>query len=67
MYAGEHIGNKYLTLVHTDESKEALKKCGELWKKIEVLIRSINKNADNYEEKYMKIRFNSYDNILKKH
>lgn len=56
-----------MTLVHTDESKEALKKCGELWKKIEVLIRSINKNADNYDEKYMKIRFNSYDNILKKH
>ena len=25
------------------------------------LIRSITKNSDDYDEKYMKIKFNSYD------
>ena len=29
-----------------------------------VLIRSITKNSDDYNEKYMKIRFNSDDKLL---
>ena len=29
--------------------------------KIRDLIRSITKNSDDYDEKYMKIKFNSYD------
>ena len=35
------------------------KKHGKLWIKIRDLIRSITKNSDDYEEKYMKIKFNS--------
>ena len=50
-------------LVPTDESKEKIKKYEELWNKIRDLIRSITKNSDKYDEKYMKIKFNS-DNEL---
>ena len=31
--------------------------------KLRGLIRSITKNSDNYDEKYMKIKFNSDDEI----
>ena len=47
------------TLVPTNKSKEKLKKCEELWIKIRNLIRSITKNSDDYDEKYMSIKFNS--------
>ena len=53
-------GNKYLTLVPTNESNEKIKKYGELWGD---LIRSITKNSDDYDEKYMKIKFNSDDEL----
>ena len=56
-------GNKYLTLVPTNKSKEKNKKYEELWGKIRDSIRSIIKNADDYEEKYMKIKFNSDDKL----
>ena len=52
-------GNKYLTLVSTDESKEKIKKCEEFWSKIRDLIRSITKNSADCDEKYTKIKINS--------
>ena len=55
--------NKYLTLVSTNESKEKIKKYEELWVKIRDLIRSITKNLDDYDKKYMKIKFDSDDNL----
>ena len=43
---------------------KAKKKYGELWSKIRDLIRSIiAKNSDDYNEKYMKTKFDS-DDIL---
>ena len=48
-------GNKYLTLVSTDESKFTLKKYEKLRNYIRYLIRSITNNSENYEE-CMKIR-----------
>ena len=57
-------GNKYLTLVPIDESKEKIKKYEELWIKIRNLIRSITKIWDDYDEKYMKIKFNSDEKLL---
>ena len=39
-----------------NESKEKIKKCEELWSKIRDLIRLLTKNADDYAEKYMKIK-----------
>ena len=62
-YFGEINGNKYLTLVPTNESKEKLKEYEELWIKIRDLIRSITKISDNYDGKYMEIKFNSDDEL----
>ena len=59
-YFKEINENKYLTLVPTNESKEKIKKY-EKWSRIKDLIRSINENSDDYDEKYMKIKFNSDD------
>ena len=35
----------------------------ELWIKIRDLIRSITKNLDDYDEKYMQIKFDYDDNL----
>ena len=43
--------------------KRKIKKYKELFIKIRDLIRSITKNSDNYDEKYMKIKFNSDDEL----
>ena len=57
-------GNKHLTLVPTNESKEKIRKYEELWIKIRDLIRPITKkNLDDYDERYMKIDFDSDDNF----
>ena len=55
-------GNKYLRLVPTNETKEKIKKYEELWIKIRDVIRSITEKWDNYNEKYIKIKFDSDDN-----
>ena len=62
-YTEESNGNKYLTLVSTYESKDTWKKYEELWNKIRNMIGSITNNSDNYDEKYMKIKFNSYNDL----
>ena len=50
-YIEEIIGNKYLTIVPTNDSKENIKNYEELWIKIRYLIRSsITKNSDDYDE-----------------
>ena len=56
-------GNKYLTLVPINESKEKIKKYEKLLIKIRDLIRSITKNLDDYDQKYMKIKFDSDGNL----
>ena len=54
-------------LVPTDESKDTLKKYKEMWSKVRDLIRSITNNSEDYDEKYMKIKSNSDDDLhLKK-
>ena len=45
------------------KTKKERKKYEEMWIKIRDLIRSITKNLDNYDKKYMKIKFN-FDNKL---
>ena len=62
-YIEESNKNKYLALVTTDESNDTLKKYEELWNKIRDLIKSIINNSDNYHKKYMKIKFNSDDDL----
>ena len=65
-YFDEYNRNKYFTLVLTDESKEIMKKYEELWGKIRDIIRSVTNNSDSYIEKYMKINFNSVDDLPSK-
>ena len=56
-----------MTLVPTNEGKDALKKYKEPWDKIRDVIRSTTNKADYYVKKYMKIKFNSDNNLpLKK-
>ena len=62
-YFEEINKSKYLTLVPTNESKEKIKKYEELWIKIRDFIRSITKNWDMYDKKYMEIKFNSDDEL----
>ena len=57
-YFEEIHGNKYITLVPVNESKEKIKNYEELWIKIRYLIRSITKYSDDYDydEKSIKIK-----------
>ena len=48
---------KYLTLIPTMRANKKFKS------KIQDLIRSIAKNSDDYDEKYMKIKFNLDDEL----
>ena len=51
----EFNGNKYLTLVPSNESKEKII-FGELWSKIRDLTKYITKNSDDCDEKYTKLK-----------
>ena len=42
-------------LAPTNESKQKIKNNEKLWSKITDLIRSVTKNSDGYDEKYMKM------------
>ena len=62
-YFEEINRHKYLMPIPTNEIKEKIKKYDELRIKIRYIIRSITKNLDEYDEKYMKIKFNSDDEL----
>ena len=62
-YFEEINKNKYLMLLSANESEEKIKKYEEFWSKIRDLIRLITRNSDDYNEKYMKIKFNSDDEL----
>ena len=50
-YIEKSNGNKYLTLVLTNESNDT-KNYEELWNKIVNLIRSITKNSGNHDKMF---------------
>ena len=62
-YFEEINQNKHLRLVPTNESKAKNKKYQEVWIETSYLIRSITKNPNDYDEKYMKINFNSHNEL----
>ena len=63
----ESNGNKYLIFASTDKNKEVLKKYRELWDEIKNLIETINEKSVEYRKNFVKIKFNSDDNLsLKK-
>ena len=45
------------------KAKKKEKKYEELWIKIRDLIRSVTKKSDDYDEKYIKIKFYSDDGL----
>ena len=57
-------GSKYLVFDSTDENKEALKKCTELWDGIKNETETINgSKKGEYGKGFMKIKFNADDNL----
>ena len=61
-YIEEKNGNKYLIFDTTDENKEVLKRCVDVWEGIKNKIKAINEEND-YRKDYMKIKFNSDDDL----
>ena len=59
-YFEEFNENQYLTLAPTNESKEKIKTYEEMWINIGDLI---TKKLDAYDEKYVKIKFDSDDKL----
>ena len=63
-YTEEKNENKYLVFDSTDENKELLKKYADVWDGIKNEIKIINGGKENdYGNDYMKIKFNSYDDL----
>ena len=61
----EKNSDKYLNIGDTDRNSEVLKKYSEVWKGIKDCIEKINNNNKlrEYHKDYMKIKFNSDDDI----
>ena len=63
-YIEEINGNKYLVFDSTDGNKKLLKKYNDVFNRIRDEIKTINGGKENdYEKDYMKIKFNSDDNL----
>ena len=63
-YIEEKGVNKYLVFDSTDENKELIKKYNDVFNGIRDKIKEINSNEFDYEKDYMKIKFNSDDDLL---
>ena len=62
-YIEEKGIDKYLVFDSTDENKELLKNYCDVFNGIRDKIREINNNECDYEKDYMKIKFNSDDDL----
>ena len=62
-YIEEKHENKYLIFDTTDEKKELLKKYNDVWNGIKKKIEEVSSGECDYEKDYMKIKFNSDDNL----
>ena len=62
-YIEEKDINKYLVFDSTNENKELLKKYNDVFNGIRDKIKEINSNECDYEKDYMKIKFNSDDDL----
>ena len=52
-----------MTLVPNNESKEIIRKYEEFWNKTKDQIRKTTNNSNDYDKKYIKIKFNSNDDL----
>ena len=62
-YIEEKGVNKYLVFDSTDENKELIKKYKDVFNGIGDKINEINSEERDYEKDYMKVRFNSDDDL----
>ena len=63
-YIEENDKNKYLSFTFTKNNKEVLKKDIKLWDEVKYHIQTINDDKfDEYGKDYMKIEFDSDDNL----
>ena len=62
-YIEEKGVNKYLIFDSADENKELLKKYNYVWNGIKNKIEEVSSGKCDYEKDYMKIEFNSDDDL----
>ena len=62
-YIEEKDANKYLIFDSTDKNKELLKKYNDVWNGIKDKIKELSSEEYDYEKDYMKIKYNSDDNL----
>ena len=62
-YIEEKNRNKYLIFDSVDENKKLLKKYNDVWNGIRDKIKEIRSSECDYEEDYMKNKFNSDDSL----
>ena len=62
-YIEEKGVNKCLVFDSTDENKELLKKYNDVWNGVRDKIKEVSSNECDYEKDYIKIKFNSDDNL----
>ena len=62
-YIEEKGVNKYLIFDSTDENKELIKKYNDVWNGIKNKIKEVSSGECDYEKDYMKIKFNSDDDL----
>ena len=62
-YIEEKGVNKYLVFDSTDENKELLKKYSDVWNGIKNKIKEVSDSECDYEKDYVKIKFNSDNNL----
>ena len=65
-YIEENGVNKYLVSDPTDKNKGLLKKYNDVWNLIKNKIKEVSDSECDYEKDYMRIKFNSDDNLLLK-
>ena len=62
-YSEEKGVNKYLIFDSMDENKELLKKQNDVWNGIKNKIEEVSSDDCDYEKDYLKIKFNSDDDL----
>ena len=62
-YIEEKGVNKYLVFDSADENKELIKKYNDVFNGIRGKIKKTNSNEGDYEKDYMRIKFNSDDDL----
>ena len=62
-YIQEKCVNKYLIFDSADENNKLLRKYNDVWNGVRDKIKEVSSGKCDYEKDYMKIKFNSDDNL----